>query len=277
MKSLPREADPEVKIPIAIVTTVFPGASPADVETLVTDEIEAELQNLEDIKLISSSSRNSISSITVEFDAKADLEDSFRSLRDKVLDVSDLPDDAKKPIVTEVRADDFPIISFSLVGDLTDQQLKTLAEIIEDELEKISGVSDVVILGARDREFQVIIRRGALEQYNISIGALIGAIAQSNMDAPLGNITIENIDYSLRTIAKFKNIDDLKDVVVSTADGLPILLEDVADVKDTFTDQSSKSRISVEGKTAVNSVSLDVSKKNWWKHFRHRGQIKRKN
>src|SRR3989339_225912 len=114
---LPVESDPEVKIPIAVVTTVFPGASSADMEELVTKKVETEIAGLKDIDRITSSSSNSISSVTVEFNADADLDDSIRRLRDAANNVKDdLPDDANDPLVNEISVDDTPIFSVSIAG-----------------------------------------------------------------------------------------------------------------------------------------------------------------
>ena len=261
LKDIPMESDPEVEIPIAVVTTFYPGASPSDIENLVTDKIETKLESLDDVKLITSSSITSASSIVVEFEAEADLEDSIRELKDKVAEVSNLPDEAEDPIVIPIRANDFPIITFSLAGDLTDTQLKELGEIIQDDLEKIPGVSEVPLLGARDREFIVTVDREALDRLQIPLNMIVGAIASANIDMPLGSITIDQVDYNLRAVAKFTSLDDLKKVVITQVNGTPILLSDVASVKDHFADQQTVSRISIDGQPTVNTVSLQIFKK----------------
>src|SRR3989344_4965327 len=113
--TLPREANPEVKVPFAVVTTAFPGASPTDVEELVTDRIEDRIQNVENIKLITSSSRLSISSIFVEFEADANLETSIADLKDAVDSVVNLPDAAEDPVVTEINFNNQSVVIFSLI------------------------------------------------------------------------------------------------------------------------------------------------------------------
>lgn len=258
--SIPRESDPEIKIPIAVVATPFPGASPADVENLVTDKIEAKVKELDDVKLVTSRSVLGSSSVTVEFEAEADLKDSIRSLKDKILEVSGLPDDAGDPIVIEVRANDFPIITFSLAGPLTEVELKDLGEFLREELEKIPGVSDVALLGTRKREFSVIINRGAIDRLNISLNTIVNAIASSNHDTPLGSITIDQTNYNLRSVAKIKNVEDLDKVVVAIVNGQPIFLEDISNTKDQFAKSNNLARLSVEGKTAINTVSLQILK-----------------
>ncbi|MCD4760414.1 efflux RND transporter permease subunit [bacterium] len=261
VSSIDRESDPEVKIPIAFVSTFYAGASPFDIENLITDEIENKLEELDNVKLITSSSRINLSSIVVEFEAEADLDNSIRELKDKVDAVTGLPDEVEDPVVTQIRANDYPIITFSLSGDLTESQLKELGEAVQDELEGISGVSKVPLLGVRDKEFSVTINRAALSRLNPSLGQIVGAIKASNMDMPLGDITVDNINYNLRTVAKFKSLNDLEKVVVASDDKRPVLLKDVAIVKEQFVDQYIISRLSIDGALGQNTVSLQIFKK----------------
>jgi len=259
--NIDRESDPEVKIPIAVVTTFYPGASPSDVESLITDELENKIEELDNVKRVISSSRTSLSSITVEFEAEANLDESIADLREKVNDTTGLPDDAEDPSVIQIRANDFPIITFSLAGDLTESHLKQLGEIVQDELESISGVSKVPLLGVRDREFSVVIDKAALARLGLPLNQVVGAIAVANMDMPLGDVTVDGLHYNLRTVAKFESIDDLKNVVVSQNEGRSILLKDIADIKEQFTEQNIVSRISIDGQPVQNTISLQIFKK----------------
>ncbi len=259
--NIPREADPEVKIPIAVVTTVYQGASPSDVENLITDEIEEKLEDLEDVKLVTSRSVLGLSSVTVEFDAAADLDDSIRELKDKVLEVNSLPDDALDPIVTQIRANDQPIIVFSLAGQLDELSFKQLGEELQDELESISGVSEVNLLGVRDREFRVAVDRAKIERLGLTLPAIAGAIASSNSDTPLGDVSIDNVNYNIRTISKIKQIEDLQRIAVASVDGNAVFLEDIATITDQFSDRETFSRLSLEGQPAVDTISLQILKK----------------
>lgn len=259
--NIPRESDPEVKIPIAVVTTVFPGASPADVEDLITDVVESKVEELDDVKLVTSSSRLGISSITVEFEARADLERSIQDLKDKVGEVSDLPDDAQDPIVTEIRIDDQAIITFSFAGPLDDSQFKQLGELIQDELEKIPGVSEVNLSGVRAREFSIFVNQGELDRLGISLNQVVGAISRSNSDTPLGDIAVDSVNYNIRAVAKIQDLDDLKNIPITNVGGRIIFLKDIAQVQDRFIDQTTISRLSLGGTPAINTISLSVRKK----------------
>ncbi|MBU1164233.1 efflux RND transporter permease subunit [Patescibacteria group bacterium] len=259
--NIPREADPEVKIPIAVVSTFYAGASPADVENLITDKIESKVEELDDLKLVTSSSVLGMSSVVVEFEAEADLDDSIRNLRDKIAEVKNLPGEAEDPFVTEVRIDDTAIISFSLASQLDAVEIKKIGEDIQEQLEKIPGVSDVPLLGVQDREFSVVVSRGQLERLNIGLGTIINAIAIANTDAPLGSITIDATDYNIRTVAKIDSLAELKKIVITNIEGRTILLEDVAEIKDDLAEKRIISRLSVDGKPVQNTISLQVYKR----------------
>lgn len=258
---IPRESDPEVKIPIAVVTTAFPGASPADIENLVTNKIEDKIEELENVKLVTSSSVLGLSSVTIEFEAEANLQESIRKLKDKVLEVSGLPNEATDPKVIEIRANDTPIITFSLAGPLSENELKDLGEEIQDELEKIKGISEVTLIGVQSREFSVEVDKGSLERFNISLLSVINAISSSSSDTPVGDITIDQTNYNLRLVAKIKSIEDLNKIVVKVVDGQPILLKDIAQVKDQLTEKKSIARLSVNGQESINTISLTILKK----------------
>ena len=163
---LPRESNPEVKIPIAVVTTFYSGASPSDIEELITKKIETAISGLQGIKKLSSSSANSFSAVTVEFEANQDLNDSIRKLRDKVTTVkNELPADADEPVVNEISFDDTPIWSISITGPYDGFSMRGYAETIRDEIEKISGVREVRLSGGDEREFSVDYDPGKLIFY----------------------------------------------------------------------------------------------------------------
>ena len=155
-QKLPRESNPEVKIPIAVVATVYPGVSPADIEELVTKKLETGISSVKGINKITSTSANSISAITVEFEAKQDLDDSIRKLRDKVSSLKgELPADAQEPQVKEISLDDQPIWTVSLSGPYDGLAMRRYADDIADELEKIPGVREVLVSGGDEIEYEV--------------------------------------------------------------------------------------------------------------------------
>ncbi len=263
MITLPREANPEIKVPIAVVTTVYQGASPTDIEDLVTNKIEDKVKNLDNLKKYTSTSGAGISSIVVEFEAEADLQDSYQKLRDAVNEAqSDLPDTAEDSVVTEVRLDDLPIVTYSLVGDFLDVELKEYADILQAEFENIRNVSKVNILGGLEREFQVIVNPKQLSNFGLSLSQIIGVINQNNINVPAGNIEIDGFEYSIRVKGKFNTVQDISDIVIATKNGTPIYIRDVAEVVDTFKEKKSESRIGFSEGLPRNTVSLQIYKKS---------------
>ena len=139
--SLPREAAPDVKIPYMIISTIYPGVSPEDVETLVTREIEQKLKNLKDVEEITSSSSEGFSVIAIEFDPDVDLDYALQRVKDKVDEAKPyIPEDAEEPVVTEVDFENMPILNVVLTADYDLVKLKEVADDLSDEFETIPGV-----------------------------------------------------------------------------------------------------------------------------------------
>ncbi|MFH1427390.1 MAG: efflux RND transporter permease subunit [Patescibacteria group bacterium] len=263
--SLPREADPEVKIPIAVVTTIFPGATPTDTEELITNKIEEKIKNLDDLKRYTSSSGQGVSSVVIEFAAEADLKDSYQKLRDEVSKAKpSLPPEAEDPIVTEIRISDMPIVTYSIVcqeDGREDCQIRDFVDRIQTALEGIADVSKVEIVGEEEREFQILASQTKLASYNISLGQIISAIARTNYNLPAGNIDIDGFNYSVRVKGKFKEISNLEEMVVTTFNNTPIYLKDIALVRDGFKERKTESRIGLPGQLTKDTISFQVYKK----------------
>ncbi len=260
--SLPREAEPEVKVPYIVVNTLYLGASPTDVEDLVTNKIEEKINNLEDLTRYTSSSSLGLSSVFVEFNAEADLKESFRKLREVVDEAkSELPEEAEDPVVTEIRMDDFPIVTYSLIGDYDDGELKNFADDLKEELEDIKDVSKATIIGGVVREFQVIVDQTKLASFEISLPQVVSAISSSNFNLPAGDIEIDEFKYSVRIKGKIEEGYDLNNLVVATYQDSPVFLSDIALVKDGYKEKTSQSRIGFPGKDPQNAISLQVYKK----------------
>jgi hydrophobic/amphiphilic exporter-1 (mainly G- bacteria), HAE1 family len=260
--TLPRESDPEVKIPFAVVSTVYSGASPEDIEYLITNELESELDNLDNLDEMTSSSNIGFSSIFVQFDPEVDMKEAMRNLRDAVDAAKPkLPQEAEDPIVTEIRANDFPLITFSLFGNYNNSQLQEYADLMQDKLENIPGVSKVPILGELKKEYQITIDQQKIQGYGLNISMVNNIIATSNIDMPLGNIEIDGYKYNLRTEGRFIEIEPLKDLIITYYQDKPIYLKDIAEIKDTFREKTTISRLSVNGSEPQNTISLQVYKK----------------
>lgn len=263
MLVMPREAEPEIKVPYAVVTTVYPGANPSDIEELITDKIEKEVGKLKDVKLYSSQSGQGFSSVFVEFEAEADLIESLRKLQEATDNAeTELPDDAESPVVTEINFNDIPIVTYSLVGGEYDEvALYNYADEIRNALEDVKDVSEVKMSGGLIREFQVIADPTKLAAYNISLSQISGALSRANFSLPAGSITIDNYEYGVRVKGRFEDISELGDIIIATYDNSPVYLRDLATIKDGFKDKDSASVIGFRNKASSPTISLQVFKR----------------
>jgi multidrug efflux pump subunit AcrB len=260
---IPKESAPEVQIPVAMVTTIFPGAAPEDVEKLVTNKIEEQLNNnLANIESLGSTSRESISIITVEFTADADIDESITETKDEVDKVkSKLPTQAEDPVVTDVNFADQPIMLISIATDLAFTEFIDLAEDVVDELSAVKGVSRVDKSGVREREVQVVVNKEALSNFGISLPQVIGAITASNSSLPVGSVTQENIEYQIRFEGDIINPSDIEDISILNVNNEPVFIRDIATVYDGVSNATTFSRLSTDGELSQQSLSLSVFKK----------------
>jgi HAE1 family hydrophobic/amphiphilic exporter-1 len=261
--NLPRESNPEVKIPYAIVTAVFPGASPEDVEELVTKKIETAVSSIKGVKKITSSSANSFSAISVEFDTKENQEDVLRKLRDKVAEIKDFPQEVETPEAKEISFSDEPIFSVSLTGIEDGFLLRGYAEKIKDGLEKIPGVREVHISGGLEKEFSIAYDPNKLTFYNLSPIQINQLVATANTAIPSGNFEGESFNYTVRTDARVFSQEELKNLPLThTQAGAIVYLKDIAQVKEQAIKKTTYSRLSANGSPAKEAVNLDIVKKS---------------
>ncbi|MFZ5967307.1 MAG: efflux RND transporter permease subunit [Bacillota bacterium] len=261
-----RELEPEVIFPFGHVMTIYNGAAPEEVEKLITQKIEKKLDELEDVKQISSSSGYGYSSIFVEFEQGVDMDNMLQKMRDKVSAVqSDLPEEAEIPQVESMETNNSPIMVINLSGDYDFVTLKNMAENIEDEIERMNEISDVQIIGGLEREIKIIVDPQKLAVYSLSLDQIKNAIAGSNVSLPGGDIELDNKNYNIRTVGEFGSPKELENVIVAHMGGSPLFLRDVAQVEDGYADAESYSRtasgLDTEKPSMKKSVAISVKKK----------------
>ena len=242
--SLPRESAPEIAIPIVIVSTPYFGVSPSDIETLVTQKMEKEFKGIRDLKEMTSTSAESVSLITLEFETDIDIEQALQKVRDKIDKVKpDLPADAEESEITEINSSDWPVLIANVSGDLDPVRLKEIGESMQDDLEEITGVLRVDLAGGVEREIQVDVDPLMLRRYDVSADDVIGAIRGENLDLPGGSIEIGSLKYLVRVPGEYKDPRLLGEIVVKAPEGQTILVKDVAEVKDGYKERETYSRL----------------------------------
>lgn len=244
--TIPKEATPSIEIPNILVTTVYPGASPDDIESLITKHIEREIQSVNGIKEIRSTSTEGVSSIVIEFDPDVSMDDAFSKIRDKV-DVAktDLPSDVEEPMVSEFDFSEFPILTINLSATYPLTRLKDVAEDLQDELEGIASVLEVDLIGGLDREIQVNADLSRLQGYNLTFKDLIDTIRDENANLPGGSIDVDELNYLVRVDGEFEDPAEIKDLVIKAEGRVPVYVRDVADVVFGFKDRDSFARLSI--------------------------------
>lgn len=259
--TMPKEANPEVKIPIAVVVTPFIGASSEDVELLVTDPIEDQVLSLDGVDEVSSSSSKGLSSIVVQYNADEDMDEKLTELKDAVDSAAvDLPDEAEDSIVQKIQFSDEPILVFAVGGPYPLESLTEMAEDLADEMERVSGVSSVQVLGSKTREIQVLIDPLALEQYSISLAQVTQTISLANADIPIGFIETAGEEFTLRLDGQLESAEQIETLPITSSGGSTVFVRDVAEVKDTYEEVRSISRLSVGGGESSSAVTLRVFK-----------------
>ncbi len=259
--AIPKESSPEIQIPVGIVTTILPGAGSEDVERLITNKIEDSVLGIERVSKVTSASGNGVSSITVEFEASADIAASIQLLKDEVDKVkSELPEEAEDPVVTDVNFADQPILIASISGDLAPGELTALGETVKNTLERLPGVSSVSLSGVRSREVQVIVSQEKLRQYSLSLSDVTNAIRLSGGGAPAGSIIVNEVSYAVRLESGIEQTSEVGDIALKGPGDTALRVRDVAQVIDGLEDPATFSRVSVAGAPSSPALTLSVFK-----------------
>jgi len=257
--AIPKENTPSIDIPYAVVTTILPGASAEDIETLVTDKIENQASGISHVDTMTSNSSSGVSTVIVQFDANADPVQSLQDLRDAVSRAEpNLPTDAQTPIVSKVSFNDQPILVASISGDLPPTEFSALGKEVSDDLKTINGVSEVTVAGVPAREVDVVVRESALEQYGIALTSVVSAIQSANTALPAGSISMDGVDYDINFKGGIDDPAQIPGIVVGTRGNSPVYLSDIATISDGLAPATTYSRLSLAGKPSDNAITLLV-------------------
>ncbi|NNG00854.1 MAG: efflux RND transporter permease subunit [Desulfobacteraceae bacterium] len=250
--SLPRENEPDVTIPMVFVHTDYKGVSSQDIETSITIPIEKKLKGIDGVKKIESVSSEGQSDINIEFMTDIDIDEALDKVKDKVDEAkNDLPMDLENdPAVFEVNFSEMPIVVFSISGSCGIACLKKLGDDLADDIESIAGVLEVEVTGGLEREIHIEVLPDKLAYYQIPITAFQQVVSSENQNTSGGSITLGDGRYQLQVPGEFESPEEIYNLVISSHEGRPIYLKDVARVKDGFKEETSRSRLN--GQDAVN-------------------------
>jgi|JI7StandDraft_1071085.scaffolds.fasta_scaffold00813_18 multidrug efflux pump len=257
--SLPKENFPEVVFPQIIVSTVYPGASPKDIENLITKHIEKEVKSISGVKKISSNSVQDFSNVIIEFQTDVDVAVAKREVKDAVDRAkTDLPNDLKDdPTVMDVDISEMPIMFVNLSGDYDLQTLKRYAEQMQDRFESLTEIRRVDIVGALDREIQINVDLYKAARAGVALSDIGQAIGGENVIVPGGQVSVGGMKRSLSITGEYADATSMANTVIGSTTGGKIYLKDIAEVVDSNKEQESFARL---GKKNV--VTLNIVKRN---------------
>lgn len=261
---MPQELEPKIEFPYITVLTTYPGAGPNEIETLVSEPIEKAVGSIGNLRNVTSSSQDGVSTVTLEFELGTNVDSAAADVRDKVSAIkSTLPKDIDEPTILKLDIAAQPVMTIGLSGPISPKEMRILADdVISDRLAKVGGVASVNVLGGEEREISVAVDKDRLQAYGIGIGKVVEAIKGANLNVPAGSIKEGARDYSVRTVGEFKSADEIADVriyVEGRAGGRSstIRVGDIATIKDTVAEQERLSRLN--GKP---SVTLSIQKQS---------------
>ena len=255
--AIPKEAHPDISIPIIYVSMSHEGISPEDAERLLIRSMETELQGIEGVKEMRSTAFSGGANVLLEFDAGFDADTALADVREKVdLAKTDLPDDTDEPTVNEVNLSLFPVLVVTLGGDVPERTLLRLADDLRDAIETIPSVLEVNIGGDREEQVEIILDPVLLDSYRIDAQQILTLIRRSNLLIAAGSVDNGRGRFAVKLPGLFESVDDVLDMPLKVSGDAVVKVRDIATVRRTLKDRLTVARLS--GKPAI---ALEVSKR----------------
>ena len=231
---LPVDLMPEIQNPTLTVRAEYTGVAPEEVENLVTRPLESALSSAPGVYRISSTSSEGSSNVRVQFNYDVNLDEAANEIRTRVDRVRGaLPEQVQAPTIFKFDTSQFPIMFLAVSADMEPRELRTLLEKdIQPRIERVPGVAAVDIRGGLRREIQVRLQTEKLRSYNLSVNQIVNILRAENQNRPVGPMEEGKFEVLLRSQGEFQNVEDIRNVFVTSRGGTPIYLKDVAEIND---------------------------------------------
>lgn len=246
---------PDVSFPTITVYTSYEGVAPEDIETLVTRPIEESVGSISGIRRVRSLSSQGASVVKLNFEWGTDLYQAENDVRKELGFVErQIPDDAETPLVFSYDPNQEPIVVLTVTSNArSSRELRTYSkQVLEQRIERINGIASAETSGGLERQINVRIDNQQMRLYNLTIAEISQKLQQENIQVPAGQLTEGNTNYSLRTIGEFKNVDQIRNTIITVRDGQPLLLKDVATVDDGIAQPIGNVRVNGEDGVVLN-------------------------
>ncbi|MDR1347876.1 MAG: efflux RND transporter permease subunit [Prevotellaceae bacterium] len=257
---------PEIEIPYVSVITTYPGANAADIETNITRVLEDNLNTVNNLKKLTSTSRDNVSMLTLELEWGCDINEAVNDVRDVVSRTRDyLPDEITYPTIFKFSSSMMPVMVLTATAD---ESYAALNKILDDKLvntlNRIDGVGAVSLMGIPEREIQINVDPNRIDAYNLTVEQIGNIIAAENVNIPSGTVDVGNNTFNLKADGEFQSSDDLKNIVVYSQNGRNVLLSEIATIKDTLEKATMDSRVNgkkgltilVQKQSGANTVNI---------------------
>ncbi len=248
------ELTPEMNFPMLLITSVYPGSNPEDVNDLVTRPVEEAVGTLSGIKNVQSSSQENVSIVMLEYEYGTDMNKAYSDLKKK-MDIVKLPDDVETPSVMEFNINDMPVVTLAVKDSSQNNLYNFVNEKIVPEFEKISSVASVGMSGGQKNYVSVRLIPEKMEQYHLNMNSISQAIKAADFTYPAGNTGVGKRDLSVSTGVEVKSVESLKKVPVVAGNGKTIFMEDIADIREASENQAAIGRYNGE-----DTISLTMNK-----------------
>ena len=255
---------PDVSFPVVVVDVVYPGASPNEVETLVSKPIEDAVVSVNGLDRVRTLSREGSSSTIIIFKLGVDVQASTAEIRDRVARIrAQLPDGVKEPSVSRIDVSASPVLIYTLSGGGRSlaETAKLARDVLKPALEQVEGVAAVRILGGAEREVHVDLNLAKIDALHLSPAAILAKLRAENVTVPAGHFDEGPREVSVRTVGEFQTVDDIRNVIIATTpDGSGVRLSDIAEVEDDYKELTQ--RIRSNGEPAVSFEVVKQSGRN---------------
>jgi multidrug efflux pump len=259
MVTMPREEFPAVDFGQTFVVIPYPGVSPTEIEQLIMNKVETQLSDLDDLDYISGSAEEGRAFFRVVFNTNVDSDKAFDRVSRELQKINDLPKDALDPIVIRLNMREINPISQVVVGakGFSPQAVREIADDLKDGLLKVKNISKVELIGAREKQVWVDVDQAKLDAYGLTLSDLSGLLQGRNLNVPGGTTKFGKLEFLVRTVGQFENIDQLASMIVqSDPSGRAVRISDIATVRDTLAKPQSIARLN-----GTESVSIFIYKK----------------
>jgi len=257
-RTMPKESYPEASLPTIYINTPYFGNSAEDIENLIARPLEKEISTISGLKRVTSTSIQDFSVVLVEFDPDQEQEVVLRKVKDAVdAAKSELPNDLDTdPTVEEVNFSEFPIMTVNVSGNYGMDELREIAEYLQEQIEGMREINQVNLKGALDREVKIDVDVIKMQALQVSFNDIEQAVAQENMSMSAGEIVSNDFRRSIRVVGEFEKVSEIENIIAKSENGRPIYLRDFAKVSYGFEERTSYAR-----SNQLPVIALDVVKR----------------